>query len=407
MAKSKTPQHAAGEGQLSPIVLDSLRKLRKDGGLKKLNELLTEFNAFEVLRSSGHEIRHSNVLAWLLNPRGNHKLHTQFLEEVLRVVQDINGRKICSCNNLISHIDSGMSECLVDREYHHRDIQLKFESVKVVVVIENKWDAGEDEGDDKKDGQLGRYKRDADKEFDDSWRKVFVFLTPERRRPKKSRDCESWGVLGYWDVCEVLDRVFAAAAYQKMPLAQRMFLKQYRSVIGRRVGHMKDELDVCDDISENYAEALRFIENWRFRVREEVMRRLRNAEDGKVLGLKVAADKSGKYVQLGRRFPATSKASVHYEVLAVDDGGLEVCFHVENKTNIATNRLDEFRNDLMRHDRTGDCLQKGSFKKASAGVVDTIGCDVDDVYEQVLNKLRKLTKMFECVLKRYEKTRGR
>ena len=39
-----------------------------------------EFNAFDVLRYSDYEIRHSNMLAWLLQPDGSHRLGGQFLK---------------------------------------------------------------------------------------------------------------------------------------------------------------------------------------------------------------------------------------------------------------------------------------------------------------------------------------
>lgn len=39
-----------------------------------------EFNAFDVLRYADYEIRHSNVLAWLLQPGASHGLGDEFLK---------------------------------------------------------------------------------------------------------------------------------------------------------------------------------------------------------------------------------------------------------------------------------------------------------------------------------------
>ena len=39
------------------------------------------FNPFDVLRYSDYEIRHSNVLAWLLQPNETHRIGDAFLRE--------------------------------------------------------------------------------------------------------------------------------------------------------------------------------------------------------------------------------------------------------------------------------------------------------------------------------------
>ena len=48
--------------------------------LDKLENLLEEFNIFETLKITRAEIRHSNVIAWLLNPTENHGLSNYFLQ---------------------------------------------------------------------------------------------------------------------------------------------------------------------------------------------------------------------------------------------------------------------------------------------------------------------------------------
>lgn len=42
--------------------------------LDRLSKWSNRFNLFDVLKISGTEIRHSNVLAWLLDPNENHGL---------------------------------------------------------------------------------------------------------------------------------------------------------------------------------------------------------------------------------------------------------------------------------------------------------------------------------------------
>ena len=46
--------------------------------LERLSTKLSEFNIFHILRSDRAELKHSNVLAWLLNPKENHGLEDKF-----------------------------------------------------------------------------------------------------------------------------------------------------------------------------------------------------------------------------------------------------------------------------------------------------------------------------------------
>jgi hypothetical protein len=50
---------------------------------KKLSEKLTSFTPFRVLRVEQYEIRHTNTLAWLLDPEGSHGLKRAFLDRFL------------------------------------------------------------------------------------------------------------------------------------------------------------------------------------------------------------------------------------------------------------------------------------------------------------------------------------
>lgn len=66
--------------------------------IKALEELLLDedfiilisktgrLNVFYALQLQNQEIRHSNFLAWLLNPNESHKLGDAFLKELLQIV---------------------------------------------------------------------------------------------------------------------------------------------------------------------------------------------------------------------------------------------------------------------------------------------------------------------------------
>ena len=54
---------------------DAIKKFLLDiECLDPLDEWTNKFNLFDILKITRTEIRHSNLLAWLLNPNENHNL---------------------------------------------------------------------------------------------------------------------------------------------------------------------------------------------------------------------------------------------------------------------------------------------------------------------------------------------
>ena len=68
-----------------------IEKLLEDESAKALQTLLNDFNPFRVLGIETYEIRHSNTLAWLLDPAGSHNLGSAFLKAFLRSAASIKG----------------------------------------------------------------------------------------------------------------------------------------------------------------------------------------------------------------------------------------------------------------------------------------------------------------------------
>ena len=60
--------------------------LINDEDFDRLELGLNQPNIFEILKISKTEIRHSNFLSWLINPKGSHGLGEIFLKKFLREV---------------------------------------------------------------------------------------------------------------------------------------------------------------------------------------------------------------------------------------------------------------------------------------------------------------------------------
>ena len=86
--------------------------------LEKLEIELSKFNLFEKLSLEHYEIRHSNTLAYLFNPKEDHGLSDYFLKKFLMSVYSNNNVNISPIA-----IDSmNFSDAIIKREYKNIDL---------------------------------------------------------------------------------------------------------------------------------------------------------------------------------------------------------------------------------------------------------------------------------------------
>jgi len=107
----------------------------------ELNSILRLFNPFDVLNINEVEIRHSNFLAWLMDPNENHEIHESFLRHLLiDFVTKHNKLDIYSFDKLNN---SNLAKTDVFREYkipNGKSIDLLIICIEIetVILIENK-----------------------------------------------------------------------------------------------------------------------------------------------------------------------------------------------------------------------------------------------------------------------------
>lgn len=146
--------------------------------LAQLEALLDEFNIFEAIGAVRQEVRHSDFLAFLLNPRERHGLGATFAQQVL-----LAAIRASEIETVVTPIDLALWE-LDDlqtlREWQNIDILLLDEAHRFAVIIENKVDSGEHSG------QLPRYWRSVQQRYP-GWQMVGLFLTPDGREPSDGR----------------------------------------------------------------------------------------------------------------------------------------------------------------------------------------------------------------------------
>ena len=114
-----------------------LRKLIDDPGFREYHRdsLQREFNTFDVLRYADYEIRHSNVLAWLLQPAETHGIDGRFLQWF---VDHVNERLVAAHGEPLPAVNLEAANIRVERELDYVDITIFFKKEPCLVAIENK-----------------------------------------------------------------------------------------------------------------------------------------------------------------------------------------------------------------------------------------------------------------------------
>ena len=202
-----------------------------------MEDLLAEFNLFNVLGVARSEIHHSRVIAWLLNPRESHGLGDYFLRGFLSQASASAKEREIKCVAFTPADVEGwkFGNIKVAPERHNIDILLIDERDGFVCPIENK--VGSDEHSD----QLSRYLQIVEREYK-GLRPFPIYLTPDGRKPSKRRDAERWIPFGYEVVADLLKQTLYQCGLT-ISADVSSFLEQYERTIRRRVLDTPSDID--------------------------------------------------------------------------------------------------------------------------------------------------------------------
>lgn len=211
-----------------------------------LDELLPwtkRFNLFDVLKISRTEIRHSNMLAWLLNPNENHGLGDAFLKAIVQIVvqNDDNGRY-----NVLETLLIDFYSFVVYREWKNIDILLVSDAEKFLIAIENKIDSHEH------DDQLKKYRDTLATDYP-NYRKMYLYLTPEGEEPS---DTDYWDTLSYRDVVEALSEQRDTT---ELTPDVALVVENYLDVLRRDIVEDEKLIEICNKIYAKHKKALDLI----------------------------------------------------------------------------------------------------------------------------------------------------
>ena len=267
---------------------ENLIELRKS---IKEPEKIEGFNPFKILKIEDFEIRHSRMLAWLLDTKGHHGFGGKVFEGILETV-DMESKPKCA--SMVGNREEKYSDLEVMCEKDNIDILAYSRNHNLVVAIENKIYAAEDVGGGDKKGQLDRYVGKVNKDFpeNEGWTQVFVYLTIDGMPPKGGGD--RYVSFTHKQIHDIVSRIVKnnRDSEQREVLD---FIRFYLEILYEKT-ELKEKLDrLCVQLYVRHHEAI-----------EDIIKMKRKIDDksGEVIPLNIIKAIAKTRSQLDRKLPA-------------------------------------------------------------------------------------------------------
>jgi hypothetical protein len=268
------------------LILDKRRELLENfivdnEDLEELEAKLAEFNIFEAIGVVRQEIRHSNFLAFLLDPSQNHRLDDIFLKRFLKRVLLETDNPTNTNNAKISPVDidiADLTDSEIRREWQNIDILIHSPRNKLICAIENKIDSGEHSN------QLKRYQNIIDIEYK-NYKKILIYLTPEGSTPSKS----NWIIYSYSQVVEIIDSICKS---YKSTLGADIYtlMTHYSTLIRRHIVSDSEIAELCRKIYFKHRQALDLIIEHRPDLQSEIAVEIKKLLNPRIESNEIFAD---------------------------------------------------------------------------------------------------------------------
>lgn len=204
MATEKTLKNLLNDNRFK-IYINSLD--RKEG-----------INFFKIVGADGYEIRHSNFLAWLLDPKGNHGLKDQFLRSLLAELKFSDK----------PFNDKNFGAIQIFRERDNLDILILDEKKSLLICIENK--IGSPEGYQ----QLLQYRKHIETNYNQFQHRKYVYLTIAGN--SMSSDDQNWHKLNYGQVATAIQKMAIDATNDLVSIIVKMYVEIINELLVDSIG---------------------------------------------------------------------------------------------------------------------------------------------------------------------------
>jgi hypothetical protein len=215
--------------------------------LDQLETLIAEFNIFESMGVVRQELRHSDFLAFLLNPSEKHGLGDRFLKRFLMRVLSVADEPPISPIHINITDFSGAS---VERETQNIDILIHDADSGLVCIIENKVFS------DEHSNQLARYYQIAQRRYPNATAIIPVFLTPDGIA---AQDEDSPYIrFSYGEVADIIDQIREARA-SMLGADVNTMMRHYVTMLRRHIVSDSDIAELCQQIYRTHKNAIDLI----------------------------------------------------------------------------------------------------------------------------------------------------
>ncbi|MCA0963207.1 PD-(D/E)XK nuclease family protein [Salipiger bermudensis] len=220
--------------------------------LHQLEAYLNRFNPIRVMGMQHQEIRHSAILAWLLNPQESHGFGDKILRAFLCAA--FQGRREDGQPSALQIAQADLRDAVVRREWQDIDIFILLPRLSCAVIVENKFHARQHEG------QLAKYAgraREIYEGHDEIPHVRGIFLTLHDEDPADP----SFAPIQYQALCEILPAILAREA-QTVDADVATFVRHYIDIIQEASGMSKERTEMeklARDLYRTHRKALDFI----------------------------------------------------------------------------------------------------------------------------------------------------
>src|SRR5215208_5168776 len=233
--------------------------------LERLEALVSRFNVFEAMGVVRHELRHSDFLAFLLDPRQTHGLGSIFAKRLLQRALQSSASAIIPLTPI--HVDlMDLDRLSVRREWRSIDIFMADETNRLAVVIENKIDSTEHSD------QLSNYWKMVRQEHP-GWHVIGLYVTPDGDAPSH----EGYVPISYGVIAGLVEEIGERRALMLHPDV-RTLISHYAQMLRRHIVAESEIAVLCRQIYLKHRLALDLI----FEHRPDALSRVRENLQGLV-----------------------------------------------------------------------------------------------------------------------------
>ncbi|MFC3526535.1 PD-(D/E)XK nuclease family protein [Paracoccus mangrovi] len=203
--------------------------------LERVSGYLNRFNPIRVMRMEHMEIRHSAILAWLLDPVETHGFDDRFLRAFLS--QALRRQSVRREPSALDVAQADLRDAEIRREKHNIDLFVTSPGNGWAFVIENKFHSKQH------NGQLKRYLDHAKGEAEDAGLTLKhrgIFLTLHEEDPDENVG-DDYVSLRYEDICNILDALMADGGVKVAPEV-RQFISHYLEIIKDAAGMNEEQM---------------------------------------------------------------------------------------------------------------------------------------------------------------------